>query len=215
MVSLNELCYLNNCNNALFFEARRQHNDLYLWAAKSPNGPSIRFHVLNLHTMDEMKMTGNCLKGSRPIVVFDKQFDEEPHLKVIKETLTHVRPPFLFLVFIRTLLTFSSLFRSSPFPKPLAEQSPSSTTSSTSPSLTARSGSATTKSVSLHPSFPSVPHLFLPHRFSTPPPPTPLPKLPPPLPPPSPTRKRRRSLRRLALLTSPSPKSALGSSSTR
>ncbi|GAA5973823.1 hypothetical protein JCM11641_003176 [Rhodosporidiobolus odoratus] len=90
MVSLNELCYLNNCNNALFFEARRQHNDLYLWAAKSPNGPSIRFHVLNLHTMDEMKMTGNCLKGSRPIVVFDKQFDDQPHLKVIKEVLTHI-----------------------------------------------------------------------------------------------------------------------------
>ncbi|GAA5841210.1 hypothetical protein JCM11251_003235 [Rhodosporidiobolus azoricus] len=90
MVSLNEMCYLNNCNNCLFFEARRQHNDLYLWAAKTPNGPSIRFHVLNLHTMDEMKMTGNCLKGSRPIVVFDKQFDEQPHLKVIKEVLTHI-----------------------------------------------------------------------------------------------------------------------------
>ncbi|BGP16756.1 hypothetical protein JCM10213_002147 [Rhodosporidiobolus nylandii] len=90
MVSLNELCYLNNCNNALFFEARRQHNDLYLWAAKSPNGPSVRFHVLNLHTMDEMKMTGNCLKGSRPIVVFDKQFDEQPHTKLIKEVLTHI-----------------------------------------------------------------------------------------------------------------------------
>ncbi|GAA6018735.1 hypothetical protein JCM10207_005561 [Rhodosporidiobolus poonsookiae] len=90
MVSLNELCYLNNCNNALFFEARRQHNDLYLWATKSPNGPSIRFHVLNLHTMDEMKMTGNCLKGSRPVVVFDKQFDEEPHWKLIKEVLTHI-----------------------------------------------------------------------------------------------------------------------------
>ncbi|GAA6049716.1 hypothetical protein JCM3770_004424 [Rhodotorula araucariae] len=87
--SINELCYLSSCNNALFFEARRQHNDLYLWAAKAPNGPSVRFHVLNLHTMDEMKMTGNCLKGSRPVVVFDKQFDDEPHLKLIKEVLTH------------------------------------------------------------------------------------------------------------------------------
>ncbi|TNY18774.1 putative ribosomal large subunit assembly and maintenance-related protein [Rhodotorula diobovata] len=87
--SINELCYLSSCNNALFFEARRQHNDLYLWAAKTPNGPSVRFHVLNLHTMDEMKMTGNCLKGSRPIVVFDHQFDDEPHLKLIKEVLTH------------------------------------------------------------------------------------------------------------------------------
>ncbi|GAA6008426.1 ribosome biogenesis protein BRX1 [Rhodotorula paludigena] len=87
--SINELCYLSSCNNALFFEARRQHNDLYLWAAKAPNGPSVRFHVLNLHTMDEMKMTGNCLKGSRPLVVFDAQFDEQPHWRLIKEVLTH------------------------------------------------------------------------------------------------------------------------------
>ena len=40
--------------------------------------------------MDEMKMTGNCLKGSRPIVVFDKAFEDAPHLLVIKEVLTHV-----------------------------------------------------------------------------------------------------------------------------
>lgn len=87
---VNELCDLSSCNNALFFEARRKYNDLYLWAAKAPNGPSIRFHVLNTHTMDELKMTGNCLKGSRPIVVFDKQFDDTPHMKVIKEVLMNV-----------------------------------------------------------------------------------------------------------------------------
>ena len=87
---LNELCDLSNCNNALFFEARRKHGDLYLWAAKAPNGPSVRFHVLNIHTMDELKMTGNCLKGSRPVVVFDKQFDESPHLALIKEVLMNI-----------------------------------------------------------------------------------------------------------------------------
>ncbi|KAK4051343.1 Ribosome biogenesis protein brx1 [Microbotryomycetes sp. JL201] len=87
---INELCDLANCNNALFFEARRRFDDLFLWAAKAPNGPSVRFHVLNVHTMDELKMTGNCLKGSRPIVVFDKQFDDEPHWRVIKEILMQV-----------------------------------------------------------------------------------------------------------------------------
>lgn len=35
-------------------------------------------------------MTGNCLKGSRPIVVFDKAFDESPHFMVIKEVLSNV-----------------------------------------------------------------------------------------------------------------------------
>ncbi|KAF8758653.1 Brix [Rhizoctonia solani] len=36
---LPELADLHNCNNTLYFEARR-HEDLYLWAAKTPNGPS-------------------------------------------------------------------------------------------------------------------------------------------------------------------------------
>lgn len=90
---LNELCDLANCNNALFFEARRKHGDLYLWAAKAPNGPSVRFHVLNIHTMEELKMTGNCLKGSRPVVVFDKAFDESPHMALIKEVLMNVSCP--------------------------------------------------------------------------------------------------------------------------
>jgi ribosome biogenesis protein BRX1 len=88
---VNELAELASCNNALFFEARR-HQDLYMWASKTPNGPSVRFHVLNSHTMDELKMTGNHLKGSRPIVCFDQQFDDQPHFRLIKELLSHVRP---------------------------------------------------------------------------------------------------------------------------
>ncbi|CAD6575985.1 MAG: Ribosome bioproteinsis protein brx1 [Cyphobasidiales sp. Tagirdzhanova-0007] len=72
---LNELADLSNCSSLLFFEARR-HSDLYLWASMTPNGPSVRFHLLNAHTMDELKMTGNCLKGSRPVIVFDHTFDE-------------------------------------------------------------------------------------------------------------------------------------------
>ena len=30
----------------LYFEARK-HKDLYLWAAKAPGGPSVKFHVTN------------------------------------------------------------------------------------------------------------------------------------------------------------------------
>ncbi|PLW35914.1 hypothetical protein PCANC_17906 [Puccinia coronata f. sp. avenae] len=87
--SINELADLNSCNHALYFESRR-HSDLYLWASRCPNGPSIRFHVVNVHTMDEMKMTGNCLKGSRPIVTFGQEFEDEPHWKVCKEVLTNI-----------------------------------------------------------------------------------------------------------------------------
>lgn len=86
---LNELAELNNCNNALYFEARKRQ-DLYLWASKTPNGPSAKFQVQNIHTIDELKMTGNCLKGSRPILSFDNEFDEKPHWTLIKEMFTHM-----------------------------------------------------------------------------------------------------------------------------
>ncbi|KAL5533255.1 BRX1 [Sanghuangporus sanghuang] len=86
---LPELADLHNCNNTLYFEARR-HEDLYLWAAKTPNGPSIKMHVQNIHTMDELKLTGNCLKGSRGIVCFDKSFDETEWARLTKEVFTHI-----------------------------------------------------------------------------------------------------------------------------
>ncbi|KAI8866890.1 Brix-domain-containing protein [Ramicandelaber brevisporus] len=37
--------------------------------------------------MDEMRMTGNCLKGSRPLLSFDKTFDSKPHYQLLKEML--------------------------------------------------------------------------------------------------------------------------------
>jgi ribosome biogenesis protein BRX1 len=86
---LNELADLNNCNNAVFFETRKKQ-DLYVWMAKTPNGPSVKFHLQNLHTMDELKMTGNCLKGSRHILSFDKTFDSAPHWSLLKELLGQV-----------------------------------------------------------------------------------------------------------------------------
>ncbi|KDN38505.1 Brix-domain-containing protein [Tilletiaria anomala UBC 951] len=86
---LNELAELNNCNNTLYFEARK-HTDLYLWMSKTPNGPSVKLQVQNIHTMDELKMTGNCLKGSRHVVSFDKGFDLAPHTMLMKELLTQI-----------------------------------------------------------------------------------------------------------------------------
>ena len=86
---LPELADLHNCNNTLYFEARR-HEDLYMWVAKTPNGPSIKLHVQNVHTMDELKMTGNCLKGSRGLLSFDKAFEETEWGRLTKELFTHV-----------------------------------------------------------------------------------------------------------------------------
>jgi len=37
-----------------------------------------------------VKLTGNCLRGSRPILSFDKQFDETPAYRLLKLLLTQV-----------------------------------------------------------------------------------------------------------------------------
>ncbi|KAJ2849082.1 Ribosome biogenesis protein brx1 [Coemansia brasiliensis] len=84
---LNELAEIQGCNNVFYFEARK-HQDLFLWISRAPSGPSVKFHVQNIHTMDELKMTGNCLKGSRPLLSFDANFDSEPHLQLLKEMFT-------------------------------------------------------------------------------------------------------------------------------
>eukprot|EP01121_Diplochlamys_sp_Union-15-3_P001404 TRINITY_DN11216_c0_g1_i1.p1 TRINITY_DN11216_c0_g1~~TRINITY_DN11216_c0_g1_i1.p1 ORF type:complete len:304 (-),score=37.95 TRINITY_DN11216_c0_g1_i1:133-1044(-) len=86
---LNETCEIKNSNNCIFFECKRK-KDLFIWMSKTPNGPSIKFQAHNVHTMEELKFSGNCLKGSRPIVHFDKNFDNEPHFQLMKELLTHI-----------------------------------------------------------------------------------------------------------------------------
>jgi len=86
--SLDELCFERSCNNCLYFETRKR-KDLFLWLIKSPDGPSFKFAVQNIHTSEELKLTGNCLKGSRPILSFDSSFDQVSHLKLLKEMLVH------------------------------------------------------------------------------------------------------------------------------
>lgn len=87
--TLNELVELRNCTYCLFFECRKQ-KDLYLWMARSPNGPSVKFLVNAVHTMEELKLTGNHLKGSRPILTFSSNFDKEPRWMLVKEMITQI-----------------------------------------------------------------------------------------------------------------------------
>lgn len=85
-----------------------------MWFAKTPIGPTMKFHVTNgryivpgivltapvidgrlplflrllciaVHTMAELKLSGNHLKYARPVLSFDAAFDELPHLQVMKE----------------------------------------------------------------------------------------------------------------------------------
>ncbi|KAL1253562.1 hypothetical protein QQF64_018255 [Cirrhinus molitorella] len=86
---VNEVCEIKNCNKCIFFEAKKKQ-DLYMWISNVPHGPSAKFLVQNVHTLAELKMTGNCLKGSRPLLSFDPKFDMEPHYALLKELFTQI-----------------------------------------------------------------------------------------------------------------------------
>jgi len=89
LLLINEMCEMKNCNECIYFE-NKKHKDLYMWISKVPHGPSAKFLLENVHTMQELKLTGNCLKGSRPILSFDKNFDTQPHLMLLKELFIQV-----------------------------------------------------------------------------------------------------------------------------
>jgi hypothetical protein len=102
--AVNEVCEMKNCSSCLFFEARKRQ-DTYLWAGCVPLGPTAKFLVQNgsifhfffhhfcshsVHTMAELKLTGNCLKGARPVLSFDRTFEATPELRLLRQLLTRV-----------------------------------------------------------------------------------------------------------------------------
>jgi ribosome biogenesis protein BRX1 len=82
---LNNICYMHSCKYCIYFEHRKR--ELVMWLFKSPSGPLVKFAVTNIHALNEIKLMGNCIKYSRPLLSFDKSFDEQEHLKLIKEML--------------------------------------------------------------------------------------------------------------------------------
>merc|ERR1712088_40330 len=75
---IKEIAEMKNCSKVLYFEGRKK-KDLFLTVADVDEGPTIRFNVEGLNTLGELKFTGNSLKSSRPLLVFDSEFDEEAH----------------------------------------------------------------------------------------------------------------------------------------
>ncbi|XP_017792454.1 PREDICTED: ribosome biogenesis protein BRX1 homolog, partial [Habropoda laboriosa] len=86
---VNEMCEMKNCNKTILFEGRRK-KDLYMWFSNIPTGPCAKFLVENIYTMGELKMTGNCLRGSRPLLSFDENFNTKPHYSLLKELLVQI-----------------------------------------------------------------------------------------------------------------------------
>ena len=80
---LNNICYMHSCKFCIYFEHRKR--ELVMWIFRSPNGPLAKFSVMNIHALNEIKLIGNCIKYSRPLLSFDKSFEDEEHMKLLKE----------------------------------------------------------------------------------------------------------------------------------
>jgi len=89
LFAVNEIAEMKNCSKCLLFEGRKK-KDVYMWAANVARGPSVKFEVENIHTCAELKMTGNCLASSRPILSFCPTFSQDMHWSLIKELLTSI-----------------------------------------------------------------------------------------------------------------------------
>ncbi|RWS04010.1 ribosome biogenesis protein BRX1-like protein [Dinothrombium tinctorium] len=89
LLAINELCEMKNCNKCIYFENRKRM-DLYLWMSNIERGPSVKFLVENIHTMEEMRLSGNCLKGSRPLLSFDPTFEKVPFYALLKELFVQI-----------------------------------------------------------------------------------------------------------------------------
>lgn len=89
LTELNEISEIRNCNKVVYIEMHRKQ-DAFMWLSAQPHGPSVKFSLENVHTMEELKLTGNCLKGSRPVLSFNSEFDSEPHYKLLKELFTQI-----------------------------------------------------------------------------------------------------------------------------
>mmetsp|Transcript_6891 Transcript_6891/g.15615 ORF Transcript_6891/g.15615 Transcript_6891/m.15615 type:complete len:272 (+) Transcript_6891:41-856(+) len=89
--AVNDIAQMRGCNTVLFMECRKRQ-DAYLWLGRTGDnhGPSVKFHLTNVHTMDELRLTGNCMKGSRPILTFDESFERHGHLKLLKSLFIDV-----------------------------------------------------------------------------------------------------------------------------
>lgn len=117
--NISELCAMRNCSKCIFFENKKR-KDLYCWMSSITAGPSAKFLVENIHTMEELKMTGNCLKASRPLLSFDPRFQSAPHWQLLKELLLQTfgtpknhpkSQPFIDRVYTFTILDHRIWFR--------------------------------------------------------------------------------------------------------
>ena len=84
-----KLCEDRLCGSTILLDARDPHR-LYTWAASCPDGPSAMFRVLNIHTIEELKLEARRASGARNVLVFDREFEHSAARRVLRELLTAV-----------------------------------------------------------------------------------------------------------------------------
>ncbi|XP_075247394.1 ribosome biogenesis protein BRX1 homolog [Convolutriloba macropyga] len=86
---LNETAEIKNCSKIMYFESHKL-KDVFLYMSDIKLGYSAVFLLHNVCTMEELKLTGNCLKTSRAVLSFGTEFDGKPHLNLFKEMFVSV-----------------------------------------------------------------------------------------------------------------------------
>ncbi len=81
-----EMAEMNECRYFIHLEEKKDESYLYM---ADKEGCGIQFLVLNVHTLEELKFNGNCIKHSRMILSFSDKFDT-PELQLTKHMLSKI-----------------------------------------------------------------------------------------------------------------------------
>ena len=84
--SVKHLCQTFSCSSFLYLEARKRAS--YLWLGLYPDGPSIQLLLERVQTAGELKLAGNCVRHSRPLLSFDESFEASPFSQLFKQMFT-------------------------------------------------------------------------------------------------------------------------------
>lgn len=86
---LDEIASDRFCDTIGAFETRHKKvsSECYFWIATCPSGPSINFFVRDAQSIESLRLIGNSLKGSRPILQFDPKFNDGGVLEIAKWSL--------------------------------------------------------------------------------------------------------------------------------
>eukprot|EP01006_Ploeotia_vitrea_P040661 TRINITY_DN66444_c12_g1_i1.p1 TRINITY_DN66444_c12_g1~~TRINITY_DN66444_c12_g1_i1.p1 ORF type:complete len:261 (+),score=8.10 TRINITY_DN66444_c12_g1_i1:32-784(+) len=76
------------CYGSLFLEHNKSHPCIYLASSKNP--ATAKLALSNVYTMAELKLKGNSMLESRPLLHFDRIFDEVEWMAPLKLLLTDV-----------------------------------------------------------------------------------------------------------------------------